>query len=86
MIIKLEASLIIFWFLKVWLHQLLKCDISFGYKTDHSLIFLSLLKSVIKRGPGFWKLNTSLLANSEDVEIIRNKINAVLLLNTRTPK
>ena len=51
----------------------------FGYNTDHSLVNLSLLKSVIKRGPGFWKLNTSLLANAEDVEIIRNKINAVLL-------
>ena len=58
--------------------SVVNCDISFGYKTDHSLISLSLLKSVVKRGPGFWKLNTSLLANKEDVQIIRNEINAVL--------
>ena len=58
-----------------------KCDISFGYKSDHSLISLCIMKSTAKRGPGFWKLNTSLLANLDVREKIRNEISVVLLDN-----
>ena len=32
-----------------------------GYRTDHSLVCLSLNLNKIKRGPGFWKFNNSLL-------------------------
>ena len=49
-------------------------DINFGYKTDHSLVSLALSRFNQNRGPGFWKLNTSLLANTDNVVIIRNEI------------
>lgn len=48
-------------------------DIQASIKTDHSSIILEL--EDIKegpRGPGFWKLNTSLLARSDYVEMIKN--------------
>ena len=38
-----------------------KSDIVAGYKTDHSMISLSLGLTEIIRGPGLWKLNTSFL-------------------------
>ena len=58
--------------------SVMKCDITFGYKTDHSLVSIVLTRFTQKRGPGFWKLNTSLLADSENIEIIRNEIVTVL--------
>ena len=36
-------------------------DIQAGYKSDHSVILMSLLINNIKRGRGIWKLNTNLL-------------------------
>ena len=38
-----------------------KSDILSGYRTDHSLVRLSLNLNQIKRGPGIWKFNNSLL-------------------------
>ena len=46
-------------------------DIQASIKTDHSSIILKL--EDIKespRGPGFWKLNNSLLASSDYVDIM----------------
>ena len=53
-------------------------DITCGYKSDHSLISLVLSKSISKRGPGFWKLNTSLLADTDTVKKIKEEINLIL--------
>ena len=55
-----------------------RSNITFGYKTDHSLVSLVLSRFTQKRGPGFWKMNTSLLTNSSNVDIIRNEIESVL--------
>ena len=46
-------------------------DITQGFKTDHSLITLSLSLHSNPRGNGFWKLNTYLLADSNFIEIIK---------------
>ena len=46
-------------------------DIIPGFKTDHSLITLSLSLHSNPRGNGFWKLNTSLLADNNFIEIIK---------------
>jgi len=51
-----------------------KADILAGYKTDHSLITLHLANNSNPRGPGFWKLNTSFLSNSEYVNVIKKTI------------
>ena len=46
-------------------------DITPGFKTDHSLITLSLSLHSNPRGNGFWKLNTSLLADNNFIETIK---------------
>ena len=51
-----------------------KADILAGYKTDHSLITLHLTNNNNPRGPGFWKLNTSFLSDSEYVNVIKKTI------------
>ena len=54
--------------------DILEADILPGYKSDHSLITLTINTHVNPRGPGFWKLNTSLLSESEYVELIEDTI------------
>ena len=49
-------------------------DISTGYKTDHSLIEIKIATHSNMRGPGFWKLNTSLLKEIDYVNQIRAAI------------
>ena len=46
-------------------------DILAGFKTDHSLITIKLSLHSNRRGPGFWKLNTSLL--EEDGYVNKSK-------------
>ena len=48
-------------------------DILPGYKTDHSLITIHLASNNKPRGPGFWKLNTFFLLDSEYIELIKKK-------------
>ena len=43
--------------------------------SDHSLITLTLMNNSNPRGPGFWKLNASLLADAEYNDLIRKTIN-----------
>ena len=54
-----------------------KADILPGYKTDHSLITLHLANNTNPKGPGFWKLNTSILLDGEYVDLIKETINGV---------
>ena len=49
-------------------------DIKPGYKTDHSLISLSLNLINFSRGPGVWKFNTSLLKDQEYIAFVKNWI------------
>ena len=49
-------------------------NISTGYKTDHSLIEIKIALHSNMRGPGFWKLNTSLLTEIDYVNQIRTVI------------
>ena len=52
-------------------------DVLTGFKSDHSLITLTLINNSNPRGPGFWKLNTSLLADEEYIDLIEKTINEV---------
>ena len=52
-------------------------DILPGYRTDYSLITIHLASNSNPRGPGFWKLNTSFLLDSEYIELIKNTIGEV---------
>lgn len=38
--------------------------------SDHRLIYMSLGKKAVKRGPGFWKLDASLLNNGKVREAV----------------
>ena len=51
-------------------------DVSFspGIQSDHSFIALSVVYTPIKRGPGYWKFNNSLLQDDTFVEIINEII------------
>ena len=48
--------------------------ISPAFLSDHSAITLQLAENQSERGPGFWKLNTSLLQD----QIHRNKIEKII--------
>ena len=54
-----------------------KAEILPGYRTDHSMITLRINTVTNPRGPGFWKLNTHLLTESEYINLIRKTITDV---------
>ena len=45
-----------------------------GYKTDHSALVITYNTSVHDRGPGYWKLNNTVLSDMEYVTVIKNLI------------
>ena len=46
--------------------------------SDHSLVWMKLSCASGTKGPGFWKLNTSLLNDEKYIEIINEKIEEIL--------
>ena len=54
-------------------------EISSGFRTDHSFISLKICKKSVDRGPGFFKLNTSLLLDRDYVSKIK-----LLIQNKKT--
>ena len=65
-----------YWLISDKFHDLVtKVDIIPSIKTDHSAIFLELEEIESSgRGAGFWKLNTSLLANENYKHMITNNL------------
>ena len=53
------------------LGNIISANILPGFKTDHSMITLNISLHSNPRGPGFWKLNTSLLADRDYIDLIR---------------
>ena len=45
-----------------------------GITSDHSIIFIHLTNSLVKRGRGFWKLNATLLYDLEYVKSVTELI------------
>ena len=58
--------------------QLKKQEISHGYRTDHSLLSLEITIGNLKRGKGFWKFNTSLLHDSNYIQMVKEVIKDTL--------
>ena len=52
-------------------------DISAGFKTDHSMVTIQVALHTNPRGPGFWKLNTSFLSETEYINQIKTTIEGV---------
>ena len=63
----------LYFFLKSqsFLGNITSTDILPGFKTDHSMIIWKISLHSNPRGPGFWKLNTSLLADTNYIELIK---------------
>ena len=57
--------------------NVMHADISTGFKTDHSMIDISITVQSNPRGPGFWKLNTSFLTGIDYVNLIKSAVQAV---------
>ena len=53
-----------------------------GYRSDHDMVVLKIEVESFKRGPGFWKLNTSLLRDKDYVE----KMNKLLDIEMSSKK
>ena len=45
-----------------------------GYRTDHSCLTMTVQVMEIEKGPGIWKLNESILKNSEYIELVNSTI------------
>ena len=52
-----------------------------GYKSDHSIVSLNIDLINLTRGPGYFKLNNSLLLNEDYQEIIKNSISEIAEIN-----
>ena len=65
-----------YWLISDKLHDLVTdVDILPSIKSDHSAVFLDLEEiKENNRGPGYWKLNTTLLANDEYKKMIIDKL------------
>ena len=58
-----------------------KCNINTGYKSDHSIVILSINFNKINRGPGYFKLNNSLILLEDYQTKIRNSIRETAEIN-----
>jgi exonuclease III len=70
-----KASRLDYWLISDHLlNEIHKSEIKIGLHSDHSIITLEIGKHFNKRGRGFWKLNNSLLHDSEFVTKVKNII------------
>ena len=63
------------------LNSVNKTEIKAGFKSDHSIVTMTLSITNISRGPGTFKLNNSLLLEEDYQNIIRNSIKHITELN-----
>ena len=51
-----------------------KIDIKPGYRSDHSIVTMTLVLNSFERGPGTWKFNTTLLKDEGYLKLVRETI------------
>ena len=56
--------------------------LSFGYRSDHSLVGIELNIENSERGKGFWQFNSALLKEKEYVTLVKNEINKLIIDST----
>ena len=61
-----------------------KSDIKTGYKSDHSVVTLNINLSTTAKGPGVFKINNSILLDTEYQSNIRNSITDIVEINKET--
>ena len=57
-----------------------------GYRSDHDMVILDISFEISKRGPGYWKFNTSLLRDKDFVEGMNKLLEIELGQNYYTSK
>lgn len=60
-------------------------EINPGYRTDHSMVVISLKQEIITPGKGSWKFNNSLLQDPDYLALVRKCISNVKHLYAATP-
>ena len=55
-----------------------KTNITSNVRTDHSMITIEIIDNELKRGPGVWKFNDSLLKNDKFLGCMTEQINDIL--------
>lgn len=58
-----------------------KCIIQPAFKTDHSAVYLELNSDLIKHGPGYFKMNNTILLDEEYKNCIIESINNIVEVN-----
>ena len=61
-----------------------KCEISTCIKTDHSPVVLHLCINKQKKGPGYFKMNNSILLDTEYQNIIKTSIQTIAEINANS--
>ena len=63
------------------MNTVISCEYKTSYKSDHSNVKLSIDSNVYNRGPGYFKLNNSLLLDSEYQQRSKENINDIANIN-----
>lgn len=63
------------------LNSIHKCKINSGFKSDHSIVILEYTHTTEKRGPGYFKLNNSILFDTQLKQKIKNSIKETIEIN-----
>ena len=58
-----------------------KCKITTGIRSDHSLVYFNFNPCTEPRGPGYFKLNNSILLDEKYQKIIRDTIKSITEIN-----
>ena len=64
------------------INSVVDSKIKAGYRSDHSLVTVNLNFSKHEKGPGYFKVNNSLLLDTEYQNKMRNSIQEIALLNS----
>ena len=60
---------------------MISCEHKISYKSDNSIVTLSIDSNIYNRGPGYFKLNNSLLLDGEYQQKIKDNINGIARIN-----
>ena len=63
------------------LNSITKCKISVGIRSDHSLVYFNINTESKVRGPGYFKINNSILLENEYQNIIKKSITEIAEIN-----
>lgn len=72
-----QARLDFFSYFSFTYKEVRNSDIMISYRSDHSIVFISLKFNDFKHGSGLWKFNNSLLKDLEYVQSINCHINQI---------